>query len=149
MTYPVSLASRELAPGLHECAPRTLDGLRRLALIAVQINHPDLMDYLDGLELLAISRLGIQPELPNPQPDRIEAVGISHERGGPFVHWLAVYGARCSACEGDGQLVTWGANGRRYRFECPECDGVGDTTDREDRFLTDIDGNLLPEALAV
>lgn len=58
----------------NECAPSTEEGIRRLAYIAIAEGHPNLLDFMDGLELLMLAAKRIKPE--SAPYDNVRPIGI-------------------------------------------------------------------------
>jgi RecJ-like exonuclease len=128
-----------------ECSPRTEEGIRKLAYIALGIEDAfwDIRGFLDALELLMLRVKRIKPESVGfDDRDKVKPIAIEHVRKrGLKVHWRVENWDNCDACNGKGTIKATGCNGRSYRVECPECDGSGHTEGDEEYLYTDIDGN--------
>lgn len=125
----------------HECAPNTVEGIRALARIAVEV-YEDIrvMDYLDGLELLILQAMRVKPEGVG-RDGKVVPIGIRHSKRGIVVTWRVDNADGCIACFGRGTLKAVGRNLQRYDVECPECCGTGQTEGDEEYLKTDLDGH--------
>lgn len=130
----------------NECAPNTVDGIRALARIAVEV-YEDIrvMDYLDGLELLILQAMRVKPESVG-RDGKVVPIGIRHSKRGIVVTWRVDNTDGCIACFGRGTLKAKGHDGHTYHVECPECCGTGETEGDEEFLKTDLDGHELQRA---
>jgi hypothetical protein len=127
-----------------ECAPRTEEGIRRLAYIAIEVLTAEAAAYIDELELLMLQAKRIKPDgYGSDWPDEIKPVEIEHVRrkGRRLlkVRWLHAGWDDCDVCFGKGHITATGGDGLRHKFDCTECeDGK---VERDPEYIeTDIDG---------
>lgn len=127
----------------NECAPNTVDGIRALARIAVEVYEDiGVMDYLDGLELLILQAMRVKPDgVGTDWHNKVVPIGLKHTRRGIVITWRVHNADGCEACAGRGTLKATGHNGQRYSVECPECCGSGETEGDEEFLKTDLDGH--------
>lgn len=127
---------------LSECSPRTEEGIRRLAYIAIATEMYDVRGYLDALELLMLQAKRIKPdECGADWDDKVTPVEIEHiRRRGLLVRWLRRDYDDCEVCSGKGSLRASGDDGKDYRVDCPECESSGKVEREPEYIATDIDG---------
>lgn len=133
---------------LRQVAPATVAGWRALARAALWaadgMTLDELRETLDGMEMKIVLAMKIEPENEVGIGEEAELTGVWHGDSGLVLSWrITEVGDDCPACEGSGELIAHGMDGRDYDVTCPRCDWSEDP-DREERFVyTDIDGRKL------